>query len=66
MEQLIVNLTEANRKALIAAAGLRGDTLTDTVNRALAVYEKVTALEADGAVLHAQMPDGSDLRLLII
>lgn len=66
MEQLVVNLTEASAKAMRKAAERRGDSLTDTVNRALAVYETVTALEADGAVLHAQMPDGADLRLLII
>lgn len=66
MEKLTVNLTDTNAKAMRTAAERRGDTLTDTVNRALAVYETVTALEADGGVLHVQMPDGTDLRLLII
>lgn len=66
MEQLIVNLTDANAKAMRTAAERCGHDLTDTVNRALAVYETITALEADGGVVHAQMPDGADLRLLII
>lgn len=66
LHQLVVNLTQSNYEAMHKAANRREDTLTDTVNRALAVYETITALEADGGVIHVQMPSGTNLRLLII
>jgi hypothetical protein len=48
VERLTVNLIEPASRALVAAARRTGLSRTDTVNRALQVYDLVTASEDAG------------------
>ena len=50
-EELKVNLSEATSKALREAAQLTGDSLTDTINRAIQVYKHLMEAEARGGTL---------------
>lgn len=62
---LSVILIPKAAEALAHAAGITGDTKTDTVNRALQLYDWAVTLMAAGGEVHGQTPDGSISRVEI-
>lgn len=65
-EKLTVNLIEKASKALRSAAEPTGDTETDTVNRALQVYDYIMQLQARGGASLVQDEDGNVAKLSIL
>ncbi|MEV4625566.1 hypothetical protein AB0J90_04670 [Micromonospora sp. NPDC049523] len=62
-----VNLTPRAVDALGSACGRTRDTKTDTINRALVVYDLVLELmERDGGYLTLRNPDGSTERVHLL
>lgn len=66
LERVTVNLTERSAKALRLAAGLTGDTKTDTINRALQVYAYFEhVVSQGGSVLVRESPDADPVKIII-
>ncbi|MET9260292.1 hypothetical protein [Amycolatopsis sp. NPDC004079] len=64
-EQLTVLLSDASAKAWRAAARCTGDTLTDTVNRALQVYAYlVDTQDRGGDILTRKLPAAAEATVL--
>jgi len=61
LDRITVNLIPKASRALASAMGRNGDSKTDTVNRALQLYEFVTRLEAEGGTLYVRGQDGTEL-----
>ena len=62
LTRLTVNLTPRAAAAMDAAAERLGDTKTDTVNRALIIYESLTRLEVGDGLLFTRK-EGEPIRL---
>jgi hypothetical protein len=62
--QVTVNLTLRSAAAMELAAGIAGDSRTDTINRALQVYAYFERLISEGGEIHVREPGGSDLERL--
>lgn len=66
MDRITVNLTARSQEALTDAVARTGDSKTDTVNRALQVYNFLDELwRNDGAVYVRQQPGGELERLRV-
>ena len=56
-ERVTVNLSARSSAALETAAGLSGDTKTDTINRAIQVYAYLEEIASRGGELFVREPD---------
>jgi hypothetical protein len=66
LERITVNLTPRSRQALAEATARTGDSKTDTVNRALQIYNYLEELwRNDGAVYVRPQPGGELERLRV-
>lgn len=66
LTRLTVNLTPKAADALAAAASRERDSRTDTVNRALIVYDMITREKASGVRVKLESNDGSLHELVIL
>lgn len=66
VERITVNLTARSQQALTEAVARNGDNKTDTINRALQLYNFLDELwRNDGAVYVRQQPGGELERLRV-
>lgn len=65
LERVTVNLTPRAGHALEATVQRTGDTKTETINRALQVYNYLDELMHSGGAVYVQDPNGKPERLKI-
>jgi len=61
LTRLTVNLIPKAAEALNHAAALSRDSRTDTLNRALQVYDFLLEAQANGAKVYLRQPDSDEL-----
>lgn len=64
LERITVNLTARAARALEQAAGLTGDSKTDTINRALQIYAYLEQITQDGGALYIRESPDSEPQLI--
>ena len=64
LERITVNLTARAARALEQAAGLTGDSKTDTINRALQIYAYLEQITQDGGEIYVQNAPDGELQLI--
>jgi hypothetical protein len=65
-QKITFNVTVRAVAAVAATAQRLGVSKTDVLNRAAILYDKVTEMEAQGGIIHVQMPGGSTYRLMLV
>ena len=63
-ERVTVNLTRKASNALANAVQLTGDSKTDTINKALQVYQLLQQIQADGGADYLKESAGAELERL--
>lgn len=64
LERITVNLTARAARALEQAAGLTGDSKTDTINRALQIYAYLEQINQDGGEIYVQTSPDGEIQLI--
>lgn len=64
MEQITVNLTPRSQQALAEAVERSGDSETDTVNRALQIYNYLDELWRNDGAVYVRQQAGAELERL--
>lgn len=65
-ERVTVNLTTRSVRAMDNLVGWTGYTKTDTINRALQIYEFIQQITENGGTLHIRQTEGAELERLTL
>jgi hypothetical protein len=66
LERVTVNLTPRSSRALEQAVSLTGDSKTDTINRAVQLYEYIEQILEAGGSVYIRAEDGDLERLKVL
>jgi hypothetical protein len=64
LERITVNLIARASRALQAVSERTGDSKTDSINRAIQVYDYVTEIDSSGGGIYVRQSADSELQLL--